>query len=558
MAKSLIDEALRLEYIDFIQREKADKYKKETGMSEDTVIRDTKIMSDETLSKLYGDVYHLPLGKTEEIKDISLIQRLNVKELFRLSFLPERKNNEIIIYTANPASLLYAEDVIKEKVGFKGKFIHKVVSLNDLSRYISKVFDDDKNSVLDEFNIEDDGTLNSTVYDTSEIDSSAVVNLFNKIVSDAVNNKISDIHLELQQEDLIVRFRKDAILYEYYKTKAYVSRPLFNRIKTLSALDVNNNKCIQNGNCRLKISGKTVDFRISVIPALHGENIAIRVLDQGKVPLDIKEIGFSKENEEKFRKIIKRPQGMILVTGPTGSGKSTSLHSAVSELNTKERCIITFEDPVEYRIPGIVQVQINPAMNVTFPEALKCGLRQDIDIALVGEIRDNETATIALEASNTGHMVFSTLHANNAVSSISRLVELGAKPYMISRSLIAIINQRLVRRICEHCKEEYLLEKDSPYRKILGCGDHPMTLFRGKGCSECGGTGYNDVVALHEFLVVDKEIAELIEKGESDSKIEEAAIKKGMKNIYMDGIEKALQGITTLDEIHRAAFFNEL
>ncbi len=249
---------------------------------------------------------------------------------------------------------------------------------------------------------------------------------------------------------------------------------------------------------------------------------------------------------------------MILLTGPTGSGKSTSLYAAISELNTKDRCIITFEDPVEYRVPGIVQVQINPAMDVTFPQALKSGLRQDIEVALVGEIRDEETASIAFDAANTGHMVFSTLHTNSAASSIIRLTKMGIEPYIISRSLIAVINQRLAKRICENCKEEYYLEEDSPYRKILDCGDHPMTMFRGKGCSKCNGTGYKGRVAIQEFLVIDEEIGNLLDNGASTFEIEKAAIKNGMKKIHTDGIEKAIMGITTLDEIHRTVFFDNL
>ena len=337
-----------------------------------------------------------------------------------------------------------------------------------------------------------------------------------------------------------------------------VSRQLTNRLKTMSELDVNISKTIQDGNCRLEIFGKTVDLRVSVIPAINGENLVIRLLDQNKMSLDISMLGFSKENEEKFKKLIQRPQGMILLTGPTGSGKSTSLYAAISELNTKDRCIITFEDPVEYRVPGIVQVQINPAMDVTFPQALKSGLRQDIEVALVGEIRDEETASIAFDAANTGHMVFSTLHTNSAASSIIRLTKMGIEPYIISRSLIAVINQRLAKRICENCKEEYYLEEDSPYRKILDCGDHPMTMFRGKGCSKCNGTGYKGRVAIQEFLVIDEEIGNLLDNGASTFEIEKAAIKNGMKKIHTDGIEKAIMGITTLDEIHRTVFFDNL
>ena len=557
MAESIFKAALRLGYIDEVQKAKAEKYKMETGLSEDSVIRDTKIISDEAIVKLYSDVYHIPMGEIKERKEPSLMQRLNPKDMHRLFFFPVKEKEDIVIYTSLPSNLLYAEDLLKETFGFKGSFIHKLISLKGLNTYIAKVFEG-TGEVLEDFDIEGEDILNNSVYDIAEEDSSAVVNLINKILRDAISKKTSDVHFEPQSDELVIRFREDGTLYEYMKLPLSVSRQVLNRIKTMSALDVNISKTIQDGNCRLEIFGKTVDLRISVIPAVNGENIVIRILDQNKMSLDISMLGFSKENEELFKKLIRRPQGMILLTGPTGSGKSTSLYAAVSELNTKDRCIITFEDPVEYRVPGIVQVQINHSMNVTFPQALKSGLRQDIEVALVGEIRDEETASIAFDAANTGHMVFSTLHTNSAASSIIRLTKMGIEPYIISRSLVAVINQRLVKRICENCKEEYFLEENSPYRKILGCGSHPMTMFRGKGCSECNGTGYKGRVAVQEFLVLNEEIEELLDKGASTHEIELAAIKNGMKKIHTDGIEKAIKGITTLDEIHRCVFFDEL
>jgi len=284
----------------------------------------------------------------------------------------------------------------------------------------------------------------------------------------------------------------------------------------------------------------------------------IRILDQSKLKFDISMLGFSKENEEKFCKLIQKPQGMILLTGPTGSGKSTSLYAALSVLNTIDRCIITFEEPVEYHMDGIVQVQVNPAMGVTFPKALNSGLRQDIEVALVGEIRDRETAEIAFDAANTGHMVFSTLHTNSAASSILRLVKMGIEPYMVSRVLSAVINQRLARRICQNCMEEYKLESNSPYRKVLDCGDKEVILHRGHGCDECAGTGYKGRIAIQEFLIVNDEIGELLDSNATTHEIEQAAIRNGMKKIQQDGIDKSLSGLTTLDEIHRVVYFENL
>ena len=554
--KSLISNAVKFGYITAEQKIKAEKYKQETAQNDETVLRDMKLLSERDIYMLYSKMYRIPFETEIEAPDDNIALKIKSNDLHRLLFYPVRNGEVIKIYTSLPANLLYAEDIIREAVSYKGTFEYAVISAENLNALIERSFNE-KDQIFnsDEFVGENGG---GSVYDISETDSSAVVNLINKILREAVEGKISDIHFEPQDDELIVRFREDGTLHEKYRLPVSVSRQLTNRLKTMSELDVNISKTIQDGNCRLEIFGKTVDLRVSVIPAINGENLVIRLLDQNKMSLDISMLGFSKENEEKFKKLIQRPQGMILLTGPTGSGKSTSLYAAISELNTKDRCIITFEDPVEYRVPGIVQVQINPAMDVTFPQALKSGLRQDIEVALVGEIRDEETASIAFDAANTGHMVFSTLHTNSAASSIIRLTKMGIEPYIISRSLIAVINQRLAKRICENCKEEYYLEEDSPYRKILDCGDHPMTMFRGKGCSKCNGTGYKGRIAIQEFLVIDEEIGNLLDNGASTFEIEKAAIKNGMKKIHTDGIEKAIMGITTLDEIHRTVFFDNL
>lgn len=556
MNKSLISNAVKFGYITAEQKIKAEKYKQETAQNDETVLRDMKLLSERDIYMLYSKMYRIPFETEIEAPDDNIALKIKSNDLHRLLFYPVRNGEVIKIYTSLPANLLYAEDIIREAVSYKGTFEYAVISAENLNALIERSFNE-KDQIFnsDEFVGENGG---GSVYDISETDSSAVVNLINKILREAVEGKISDIHFEPQDDELIVRFREDGTLHEKYRLPVSVSRQLTNRLKTMSELDVNISKTIQDGNCRLEIFGKTVDLRVSVIPAINGENLVIRLLDQNKLSLDISMLGFSKENEEKFKKLIQRPQGMILLTGPTGSGKSTSLYAAISELNTKDRCIITFEDPVEYRVPGIVQVQINPAMDVTFPQALKSGLRQDIEVALVGEIRDEETASIAFDAANTGHMVFSTLHTNSAASSIIRLTKMGIEPYIISRSLIAVINQRLAKRICENCKEEYYLEEDSPYRKILDCGDHPMTMFRGKGCSKCNGTGYKGRIAIQEFLVIDEEIGNLLDNGASTFEIEKAAIKNGMKKIHTDGIEKAIMGITTLDEIHRTVFFDNL
>ena len=558
MAVSLIKYSFEVGAITGEQMEKAEKYKKETGTSDKNAIKDMKLLSEEKLIQIYSGIYGYKAEVEPEISDFSLATQFKKKDLMKLGFFPVRTDKTIVLYTSDPSELLFVEDFVRDNTGYRLRFSYVVTTESVILDLIEEAFKGETSVETDEFETSGDNMTNNVIYDVAENDSSAIVNLVNKIFRDAVENRISDIHFEPQEDALYVRFRNDGSLRVEHKLPLSSARQIINRIKTMSNLDVNNSKSIQDGNCRLDIFGKTVDLRVSVIPAVNGENLVVRVLDQNKMSLDVSMIGFSKENEKKFLKIIKKPKGIILLTGPTGSGKSTSLYAALSVLNTNERCIITFEDPIEYRIPGIVQVQINPAMGVTFPQALKSGLRQDIEVALVGEIRDMETASIAFDAANTGHMVFSTLHTNSAASSILRLVKMGIEPYMVSSTLIAVINQRLAKRICPHCKEEYLLPMDSPYRKVLKCGDAEVKLYRGKGCKKCSGEGFKGRVAIQEFLVMNDELAEILDKGGTTIEIEQAALKNGMKKIQDDGIEKALQGITTLDEVHKSVFFDEL
>ncbi len=558
MAISLIKYSFEIGVISEEQKEKAEHYKKETGASDETVIRDMKLLSDEKLLQIYSKIYGYKAELEPEVSDFTLASQFKKRDLQRLGFFPANSEKAIVLYTSEPSELLFVEDFVRDKTGYRSRFSYVITTDAAIHKLIDSVFREETSVDAEEFGISGDNMTSNVVYDIAENDSSAIVNWVNKIFRDAVENRISDIHFEPQEDAFYVRYRSDGSLKIEHKLPMSTARQIINRIKTMSNLDVNTSKSIQDGNCRLDIFGKFVDLRVSVIPAVNGENLVVRVLDQNKMSLDVSMIGFTKENEEKFLKIIEKPKGIILLTGPTGSGKSTSLYAALSVLNTTDRCIITFEDPIEYRIPGIVQVQINPAMGVTFPQALKSGLRQDIEVALVGEIRDMETASIAFDAANTGHMVFSTLHTNSAASSILRLVKMGVEPYMVSSTLIAVINQRLAKRICPHCKEEYLLPNDSPFRKVLKCGDKEVRLYRGKGCKKCNGEGYKGRVAIQEFLIMNDELAEILDKGGTTLEIEQAAIRNGMKKIQEDGIQKALQGITTLEEVHRTVFFDEL
>ncbi|NLB81696.1 MAG: type II/IV secretion system protein [Clostridiaceae bacterium] len=559
MAKRILFQtALGNGYITKDQLQQGEEYRAETNVSDERALLDLKILSEENLLKLYHDIYgHEIATNIKNIVADALTLKCRYKTLLDIGFMPVTRDSKVHIITAKPQNSLFAEDYIREATSYKGGFTYALITETNLKKLINKAFHvESENMEFD--SLELSAYTPSKTYDVSENDSSTIVNLVNRILREAIENKISDIHFEPQADHLRVRYRDDGLLKMMFKLPKNIANQLVNRIKTMSNLDVNNSKIIQDGNARLDIFGKTIDIRVSVIPSTNGENAVIRILDQSKLKFDISMLGFSEENEKRFCKLIQKPQGMILLTGPTGSGKSTSLYAALSVLNTMDRCIITFEEPVEYHMDGIVQVQVNPAMGVTFPKALNSGLRQDIEVALVGEIRDRETAEIAFDAANTGHMVFSTLHTNSAASSILRLVKMGIEPYMVSRVLTAVINQRLARRICQNCKEEYRLEDSSPYRKILGCGDKEVLLHRGRGCDECAETGFKGRIAIQEFLIVNEEIGELLDNNATTHEIEQAAIRSGMKKIQQDGIDKSLSGLTTLDEIHRVVYFENL
>lgn len=542
-------------YINASQKQKAEEYKAQTNTSDDKILLELKMVSQEQIAEMYAQIYGYSTEFEPEITDSEFTAQFPVSDLKKYSFVPVKEKEYIKIYTAKPAELLYAEDMVRDKTGYRGAFQYSVITYDSLQNIIEEIF---KNNDSGGDIYESEENADSGVYNLNDEDTSEIILIVNKVVREAVENKASDIHFEPQSDGLYVRCRYDGTLKITQRYPLSVAGQVANRIKTMANIDVTNNRIIQDGSVRLAISGKTVDLRVSVVPAIYGENIVMRILDQNKMSLNISAIGFSEKDEEKFRKLIHIPQGIILFTGPTGSGKSTSIYAGLSMLNSEDRCIITFEDPVEYRIGGIVQIEINPHQDVTYPNAMKAGLRQDIDTALLGEIRDEETARIAFDAANTGHLVISTLHTNTAASAVLRMAQLNVEPYVIAQSLIAVINQRLARRICPYCKEEYILPLNSPYRKVLDCGTREVILSRGKGCKKCGGTGYMGRIAVLEFLVVNDEIKRCIERGGNTYEIEQLAIKNGMKKICDDGIEKALKGITTIDEIHRTVFFENI
>ena len=386
---------------------------------------------------------------------------------------------------------------------------------------------------------------------TDEVANAPVVKLVNSIIEHAIKINASDIHIEPTEGQMRVRLRLDGVLQEVMTAPKNAHAAVITRIKIIGGMDIAEKRIPQDGRVETIIANKPVDLRLSILPTVNGEKVVIRILGRGEVTLNRNMLGLSDTNSDLFDRIVKSPHGIILVSGPTGSGKTTTLYTVLKELNQPTTNIVTVEDPVEYRMSGVNQVQVNVRAGMTFSSGLRSILRQDPDIILVGEIRDGETAEIAIRASITGHLVLSTIHTNDAASTVTRLVDMGIDPYLVSSSVVGIVSQRLVRKICPRCKESY---KPSHAESMQLKLREQRPLFRGAGCPECSGSGYKGRTAIHEILVVIKEIRELIDRRASDDQIRAVAIRQGTTTLMDTCIKLVLDGITTTQEMMKVTY----
>ena len=381
-----------------------------------------------------------------------------------------------------------------------------------------------------------------------------IVKLVNSVIAQSVDDSASDIHFEPQAKELVVRFRVDGVLHEIMSIPRRMQSGVLSRLKIMADLDIAERRVPQDGRIGLMVGGKPIDMRVATLPTVYGEKVVMRLLDKSNVMLNLEDLGFAEKALKRFQKSFSKPYGAILVTGPTGSGKSTTLYAALNILNSAEKNIITVEDPVEYRLTGINQVQVNTRAGMTFAAALRSILRCDPDIVMIGEIRDRETAMIAVESALTGHLVLSTLHTNDAPGALSRLTEMGIEPFLTSSAVDAVLAQRLARRLCKSCKEPF-----TPTREMLRKNDFPpevcdrddVVLYRAKGCSRCNNTGYKGRLGLYEVMVVSEAIRRLTVERKSADEIGRVAAAEGMKSLREDGIDKVLLGMTSVEEIAR-------
>jgi general secretion pathway protein E len=383
-----------------------------------------------------------------------------------------------------------------------------------------------------------------------------IIRLLNSLLFRAVKERASDIHIEPYEREVAVRYRIDGVLHNVLTPPKRVHAALISRVKIMAGLDIAERRTPQDGRIGIRIGDREVDIRVSIIPIAYGERAVLRLLDKEHLLLDLNQLGFSPEHRRQFDQLIRLSHGILLVTGPTGSGKTTTLYAALNQINSPDKNILTIEDPIEYQLKGIGQMQVNPKIQLTFASSLRSILRQDPDVILVGEIRDAETAEISIHASLTGHLVFSTLHTNDAPGAVTRLIDMGIEPFLVASSIVAIVAQRLVRKICSACRQSYVpspeeLARLELHRSSAADGGRPITLSRGAGCPTCADSGYRGRVAIYEILVVDDQIRRLIMAKADAGAIREAAMAAGMRPLRLDGMAKVLQGVTTAEEVLR-------
>ena len=528
------------------------------------VIVDEGMISEKELLLLLSRELGIPVLNLATYKiDANVIRLIPKKIAEQHGIIPISKIGNIITLAMGDPLDVSAMDDVKKITQCSVRPV--IVSYRDIQAAIEAQYSEELKleevlENLDENAIEvvDQSKTTEENRETYAGDEAPVIKMVNLILQEAIKSRASDIHFEPFTNQLRIRYRIDGALRNAFSPPRHMYSSILTRIKIVSNLDITEKRLPQDGRFRASFENREIDFRVSILPAYHGEKAVLRILDKSNVKTGLETLGFAQRSIQKFQGVIKRPYGMVLVTGPTGSGKSTTLYSILNQLNTKERNIMTIEDPIEYQLHGITQTQVNPDIGLTFVTGLRSLLRQSPDIILVGEIRDGETADIAVKAALTGHLVFSTLHTNDAAGAVTRLVDMGIEPFLIASSLIVTTAQRLMRRICTHCKEvceipREVLNRFPTEQKWL----KDVKAHRGAGCDYCKNTGYRGRLGVMEVLPVDDTIQRLIVDNKSSSEIQMLAQKNGMTTLFEEALETFRSGQTTLEEVLRVSTFEE-
>jgi type IV pilus assembly protein PilB len=519
--------------------------------------------TENQIASALAEAYNVPYAQVSpKLCDPTVVELLPREFLDEHTILPMFKVHNVLTIALSEPSNVFLIDEIERLAACRIQVVcattHDIRATLQTYMPAANVFVID--DIIDDAAMADFAMIDNLPEDISDLEEiagqSPVVKLVNYMIYTAVHENASDIHIEPDEKKLRVRYRVDGRLYEKIRPPYQMHAAIVSRIKIMAGLDIAQRRLPQDGSIHVLMQSRPIDLRVSVMPGTWGEKVVVRVIDVRRILNSLESLGFNYENLRKFRKIINAPHGIVLATGPTGSGKNTTLYAALAELNSEQVNICTVEDPVECNISGLNQFEVHDTAGFTFANALRSLLRQDPDVVMVGEIRDHETATIAVQAALTGHLVLSTLHTNDAPGAITRLIDLGVAPYLVSASLIGVLAQRLVRKICPNCKEEY--EPSAAIRKMAEqWNGSPLKFYRGIGCKKCRNTGYVGRIAIHELFSPDDQIQDMIVQGATLKLLRTAALRVGMRPLHLDGVDKVAAGITTIDEILRVANVNE-
>ena len=541
LSQEQLDEALRIQQA-------------EGGMLGEILVRKNLIVPHELMRAL---CIQLGLRFVEDLKpnevDVKLIAEIPINYAKTKEVIPIALEDGVLqVAVSDPFNEAVQED-LQVLTGYPVSV--SVSTSMRIQDAINRVYERASSNIVEKLEDEFEETYDlegpMDILEATEHDSQ-VIKFVNSILFQAVKEKASDIHIEPYEKDFVVRFRVDGVLKDKIRQPKRAHAAIASRIKVMGQLDIAEKRLPQDGRIKIKMAGKDVDLRLSTVPTSYGERVVMRILEQASTVLALEQLGFSPRSCALIEKLIFRKYGIILVTGPTGSGKSTTLSACLVKLNNPERNIMTVEDPIEYQIPGINQVQVNTKIELTFARALRAFLRQNPDIIMVGEIRDKETAEIAINASLTGHMVLSTLHTNDAAGAATRLIDMGVEPFLVASSLLGIVAQRLIRRVCLKCREPHVLTDFELHELGLQAVPDGSTIYKATGCPSCSHTGYSGRTVIHELMLVDDAIRSLIIRNSDSGTIKKKAIEAGMITLREDGVRKVLEGHTTVDELMRA------
>ncbi len=534
----------------------------EGGRLGDVLLRKKYVLPHEIVRALCAqiDLPYLEDLKPNDI-DPKLVDKLPINYARTREVLPiSLIDNQLTVAVSDPFNLESFEDV---RILFGCPNIRTVVvTSNRLQDAINRVYERNTSNMIQDINKEDEESYDDLegpidILDATE-DEAPVIRFVNSVIFRAVKEKASDIHIEPFEKETVIRFRVDGIMHDILHQPKKVHAAVSSRVKVMGNLDIAEKRIPQDGRIFRKVAGKEIDIRLSTIPTQFGERIVMRILEKGGELLSLERLGFEGETLEQINKLVSRENGIILVTGPTGSGKSTTMAACLSRINAEDINILTAEDPIEYQLNGVGQLQVNPKIDLTFARALRSFLRQDPDVIMVGEVRDSETAELAVTAALTGHLVFSSLHTNEAAGSFPRLIDMGVEPFLVASSVNAVLGQRLVRRVCTKCRESYeatpLELQELGVRNVQG----PITLYKAVGCLSCSQTGYSGRINVHELLIVDDTVRTLIMKNADSATIRKAAMDHGMLTMREDGARKVLSGVTTVQELSRTLHADEM